>query len=266
MSREEPVTKVSLTRITAAIPTAKEVPAEDVVIKEAPVTIFVNDEELATLICLPQHIKELAVGFLCAEGIIEKPEDLRDFFMQPEEGLVWVQVPHEVRPRETFLKRYLTPCCGRARASFYFVGDARLSPVTAPLAVSAEAVLAFSRELEEKAVLFRTTGGTHAAALCSPQEQLLLYEDVGRHNAVDKIFGRAFLDQTPLHDKLLVFSGRVSAEILLKVARMGVPVLAARGAPTSLALEMARELGITLAGFVRGQRMNVYTHPERIIP
>ena len=265
MAHDELVARVTLTRVSAGARTTEAAPAEDVVIREAPVTVFVNDEELATLICLPEHLKELAVGFLCAEGILKEPGDLKDFFARPEEGLVWVQTSRAVRPRETFLKRYLTPCCGRARASFYFVGDARLSPVTAPLAVRAEAVLAFSRELEEKAVLFRATGGTHAAALCSPERYLLLYEDVGRHNAVDKIFGHAFLEQIPLSDKLLVFSGRVSAEILLKVARMGIPLLAARGAPTELAVEMARELGITLAGFVRGERMNVYAHPERII-
>lgn len=239
---------------------------EDEVAREVPVTLFLNDEELVTLVCSPGNLEELAVGFLCSEGILQRRTDLKDVFIRPEEGLIWVETSGPVPTRQHFLKRYITTCCGRGRSSFYFVNDTRgISPVTSPLAVRAGAILEFSRELEERAILFQATGGTHGAALYAGSQRLLLYEDIGRHNAIDKIFGRAFLDEMELKDKLLVFSGRVSSEILIKVARMGIPILIARGAPTDLALEMAKETGITVVGFARGERMNIYTHPERVI-
>ncbi|SHE91565.1 FdhD protein [Desulfofundulus australicus DSM 11792] len=239
---------------------------EDEVAREVPVTIFLNDEELVTLVCSPGHLEELAVGFLCSEGILQERADLKEVFIRPEEGLIWVETTRPVPARRQFLKRYITTCCGRGRSTFYFVNDARgISPVTSSLAVRGSTILEFSRELGKMAALFQTTGGTHSAALYSANQRLLLYEDIGRHNAVDKIFGRAFLDGMALKDKLLVFSGRVSSEILIKVARMGIPVIVARGAPTGLALEMARETGVTVVGFAREGRMNIYTCPERIL-
>ena len=122
-----------------------------------------------------------------------------------------------------------------------------------------------SDRLEEMSVLFQQTGGVHNAALCAPTEVILFYEDVGRHNAVDKIFGRAFLNGISLEDKILVFSGRVSSEIVIKVGKMGLPVIISRSAPTDLGIEMAEKLGITIVGFAKGERMNVYTYPERIL-
>ncbi len=239
---------------------------EDQVIREVPVTLFLNDEELVTLVCSPDHLEELAVGFLCSEGILQKRTDLMGVFIRPEEGLIWVETSRPVPGRKNFLKRYITTCCGRGRTSFYFINDARgISPVTSSLIIRADSILNFARELEEEAAMFQSTGGTHGAALYSQNERLLFYEDIGRHNAVDKIFGRAFLDDMDLRDKLLVFSGRVSSEILVKVARMGIPILIARGAPTDLALEMAKAVGITVVGFARDDRMNIYTHGERVI-
>jgi len=239
---------------------------DDEIVREVPVTVFLNDEELVTLVCSPAHLEELAVGFLCAENILRRRDDLKSVTIREEEGLIWVETTGPAPRRETFMKRYLTTCCGRGRSSFYFINDAReITPVNTTLRVKAGELLALSRRLEEQSAVFHATGGTHAAALCTPGKILLFYEDIGRHNAVDKIFGRCFLDGLPLADKILVFSGRVSSEILIKVARMGIPVLVSRGAPTDLALAMARETGITVAGFAREDRMNVYTGAERVV-
>jgi len=251
-----PIAKITGTQLAATI---------DTVVREIAVTLFLNDQELATLVCSPKHLTELAIGFLCAEGILQEHTDLKGVIVNETDGLIWVETTKPMPAQETFLKRYITTCCGRGRSSFYFINDARGSrPVTAALTVTAEDVLALSKCLEEAAILFKATGGAHVAALSRPGEVLLLYEDIGRHNAVDKIFGRCFLDGISFEDKLLVFSGRVSSEILIKVAKMGVPVLVSRGAPTDLALDMATELGITVVGFARGERMNVYTHGQRI--
>jgi len=240
--------------------------SQDRVVREAPVTLFLNDEELVTLVCSPAGLEELAVGFLCGEGILNQPGDLKNITVNEEQGLIWVETNTPAKPPETFLKRYLTTCCGKGRASFYFVNDARgISPLNpGDFRISPENIRELAAALESRAELFRSTGGAHGAALCRPGGIIAFFEDVGRHNAVDKVIGRCFLNNLPLADKALVLSGRVSAEILIKSARMGLPMVISRSAPTDLALQLAGELGVTVAGFVRGDRINLYTHPERV--
>ncbi|MFZ5650198.1 MAG: formate dehydrogenase accessory sulfurtransferase FdhD [Bacillota bacterium] len=238
----------------------------DMVVREVPFTIFVNDEELVTLVCTPVNLEELAAGFLCSEGILRQPRDLKGITVNKNDGLIWVETTSPAPATGNFLKRYITTCCGKGRASFYFVNDARgIDPIAGDLRLSAAGITALSKELEEKAELFRQTGGAHGAALCIPGKIIVMYEDIGRHNAVDKILGHCFLRKIALSDKILAISGRVSSEILIKAARMGVPVLISRSAPTDLALQMADELGVTVAGFVRENRLNLYTHPERVV-
>lgn len=257
----EPYKEIILTSYRNGIPEEKK----DIVAEEAPYTLFLNDKEFVTLVCSPTHLRELAAGFLCSEGILNQPGDLKDITINMEDGIIWAETTSAPRAQGEFLKRYITSCCGRGRSSFYFINDARdIVPVQSPLRVTPAAMLRLAEELEDRASLFKATGGAHGAALCQGEKILLSFEDIGRHNAVDKIYGHCFLNQIKLSDKIIVFSGRVSSEITIKVARMGVPVLVSRSAPTSLGLEMAQELGITLAGFARGNKINIYTHPERI--
>ncbi len=237
----------------------------DLVAREFPVTLFLNDEELVTLVCTPDSLEELAAGFLYGEGLLAGPGDLKSIRVNREDGLIWVETTSPA-PAEGFLKRYLTTCCGKGRASFYFVNDAGgIRPLQAAgFRISREEIAALSSALEAEAGLFRSTGGAHSAALCRPEGIIAFYEDIGRHNAVDKIAGHCFLKGIPLSDKAIALSGRVSSEILIKAARMGVPMVISRSAPTDLALQMAEELGVTVAGFARGNRVNLYTHPERV--
>ncbi|MFZ5645173.1 MAG: formate dehydrogenase accessory sulfurtransferase FdhD [Bacillota bacterium] len=239
---------------------------DDFVVREVPYTIFLNDEELVTLVCTPEGMEELTAGFLFSEGILLQPGDLKSITINNDEGLIWAETVSPTPRTENFLKRYITTCCGKGRASFYFVNDAKdLKPVeTGSFKIDIESVTALSSILEEKASLFKITGGTHGAALFGSTEIIKHYEDIGRHNAVDKIVGHCFLRGIPLFDKIIVISGRVSSEILIKTARMGIPLVISRSAPTDLALQMAERLGVTLAGFARGNRVNIYTHPERI--
>ncbi|MCL5058509.1 MAG: formate dehydrogenase accessory sulfurtransferase FdhD [Actinobacteria bacterium] len=241
---------------------------EDLVVREVPFTIFVNDEELATLVCTPDGLEELAAGFLCSEGILRRPGDLKEITLNYDDGFIWVDTVNPVPATGNFLKRYITTCCGKGRASFYFVNDARdLKPLeVGDFRIEVESVTALASLLEERAGLFRSTGGAHGAALCDFGRIIAHYEDIGRHNAVDKIIGHCYLNKISLADKIIVISGRISSEILIKVARMGVPVIVSRSAPTDLAIEMAESLGVTVAGFVRGNKVNVYTHPERVVP
>lgn len=243
----------------------KIITTEDQIVREVPITLFLNGQEFVTMVCSPQALEELTVGFLCSEGLLQTPEDIKDIRIDEENGTVYIDAP-DAESESKFLKRNITSCCGRGRPVFYFVNDAKsMNKVTTELLVTPGQVWDLSDHLEEMSILFQQTGGVHNAALCAPNEVILFYEDVGRHNAVDKIFGRAFLNRIPLEDKILVFSGRVSSEIVIKVGKMGLPVLISRSAPTDLGLEMAEKLGITVVGFAKGERMNVYTHPERIL-
>lgn len=262
MSNKEKTIIVSLVRVENGV--SRE--TADTVVREIPVTLFLNDRELVTMVCSPDYLEELAAGFLCSEGILAAPGDLKSVTVNRTDGLVWVETTRPVDTDQLFLKRYVTSCCGRGRASFYFINDARgTAPVESGLTLTAGQVSRLAAALEEQAGLFRATGGVHGAALCTPEELVIFFEDIGRHNAVDKIFGHCYLKGIDLTNKLLVFSGRVSSEILVKVARMGIPILISRSAPTDLALTMATELGITVVGFARGARMNIYTHPGRIV-
>jgi FdhD protein len=121
-----------------------------------------------------------------------------------------------------------------------------------------------NNELQQKALLFKATGGVHSAALADNEMLLYFYEDIGRHNAVDKIIGECLLNGTATDDKALFTSGRISSEIMLKAAKLKIQLIVSRAAPTSLSVELAEALNITLVGFVRGRRMNIYSHPWRI--
>lgn len=243
----------------------KIITTEDSLVREVPITLFLNDKEFVTMVCSPQAVEELTVGFLCSEGLLQSPDEIKNMRFDEENGIVYLDAPG-VESESKFLKRNITTCCGRGRPVFYFVNDAKsMNKVTTDLMITPGMVWDLSDRLEEMSTLFQETGGVHNAALCTPTEVIYFYEDVGRHNAVDKIFGRSFLDRTPLGDKILVFSGRISSEIVIKIGKMGLPVIISRSAPTDLGLEMARKLGITVVGFVKGEKMNVYTYPERIL-
>ncbi|MCL6635990.1 MAG: formate dehydrogenase accessory sulfurtransferase FdhD [Peptococcaceae bacterium] len=237
---------------------------EDEVVKEAAVTVFLNDQELVTMVCSPRAIEALVAGFLFVEGIVRERGDLRNIKILPDEGFVFVETAAPTEAESLFLKRCLASCCGRGRSTFYFVNDAGLKPVEAEFSVTAGQILALNEERERRSATFRITGGTHNAALCSAREIIYFDEDIGRHNAVDKVLGRAFLDGVPFQDKLIFLSGRVSSEMVVKAARAGVPLIASRAAPTDLALDMAEKLNISVVGFVRGNRLSIYTRPERV--
>ncbi|MCL6449306.1 MAG: formate dehydrogenase accessory sulfurtransferase FdhD [Armatimonadetes bacterium] len=238
--------------------------AEDEVVREVPITIFLNDQEFITVVCSPFSIEALVAGFLFVEGIIADRKELLNIKVLPDEGLVWVETARSTAAESLFLKRCLASCCGRGRSTFYFMNDAGLAPVRAEFTVTVDQIRALNEEREKRSVTFRTTGGTHNAALCTPREIIYFDEDIGRHNAVDKVLGRAFLDEVPFQDKLIFLSGRISSEIVIKAARAGVPLIVSRAAPTDLALAMAEKLNIGVVGFVRGNRLNIYTRPERV--
>lgn len=240
---------------------------EDSVATEYPLTILVNGEELATVVCSPSHLEELVLGFLTAEGVLARGDPVRDLYVIPEEGIAVVEAPERAGApeRALFGKRFVGSCCGKSRAGFYFANDARTArAVEGDLRLSAGDCLRLMGELHAASPLFAGTGGVHNAGLATRGGLGVVRTDIGRHNTLDKLYGHALRDGVPLEDRAVVFSGRISSEVLLKVAKMGCPVLLSKSAPTDLALDLAEELGVTTVGFLRDRSMNVYTRPERI--
>jgi FdhD protein len=180
-------------------------------------------------------------------------------------GVVRVEtVGGEEFDREALFKRLITSGRGSG-ASFYSVTDVQGQvKVESRVKISTLEVLALVNEFQQRSQIYRATGGVHSAALCDMENILVFSEDIGRHNAIDKIFGECILNDIATEDHIIITSGRVSSEILLKVARRNVPIIVSKSAPTNLGLRLAADLGVTVVGFVRGRRMNVYTHAGRI--
>ncbi|MDD3654331.1 MAG: formate dehydrogenase accessory sulfurtransferase FdhD [Desulfotomaculaceae bacterium] len=241
-------------------------PDHEFIVDEIPLTVYVNDNELATLICSSGAYKELAVGFLINEGIIKNYSDIKDITFNETDGLMWVETTFPVKQTETFLKRQIASCCGKGRACLYFVNDVtQLEPVNSSKQFAAPHLLHMIGLLEYGSETYEKTHGVHSAAMGDDTGLLAMFDDIGRHNAVDKVLGYALLNQLTTADKCLLLSGRISSEILIKAGHSGIPIVVSRAAPTSLAVDLADQFGIALVGFARGERMNVYSHPEKVI-
>jgi FdhD protein len=237
---------------------------DDTVIREVPLTIYLNGDEFVTLLYTPEMADMLAVGFLRSEGLIQHFSDITSLRFEPENNVVFVEIRGGALAEKLYGKRTITSGCGKGTV-FYSVLDAlRSHPVSSEMTVSPQEIEGAMRRLQDASVLFKLTGGIHSAALCEKGQVVFTCEDIGRHNAVDKIIGLCLKDEISLTDKYVVTSGRISSEILVKTAKLGIAVLISRSAPTSLSIELAESLGITLVGFARGRGFNVYTHSSRI--
>ncbi|WP_282936817.1 formate dehydrogenase accessory sulfurtransferase FdhD [Paenibacillus sp. RC67] len=238
---------------------------EDEVASEFPLTIRVDGEEFATIVCSPSDLENMVVGFLASEGMIRSMEEIRKLSLDPDRGYADVELTAAQNTgKDWYNKRFIGSCCGKSR-QFYFHNDARTAKtITSRMTITAEQCLELMRELQQCSSDFRNTGGVHNAALASTEELQIVRSDIGRHNALDKIYGHCLQHRIPLKGKVLVFSGRVSSEVLLKTAKIGVGIVLSKSAPTQLALQLAHDLGITVVGFIRGDSFNVYTHHERL--
>ncbi|MBA7478676.1 Sulfur carrier protein FdhD [subsurface metagenome] len=239
--------------------------SEDVVTIELPLTIIVNNKELTTLLCSPTDLKYLAIGFLASEGLIKDKAEIKKIIVDDERGVVRLETTENKGfTQDTLFKRVITSGCGRG-VSFHSAADVQeQSKVESQTTISNVEVFTLVREFQHRSQVFKTTGGVHSAALCDTKNILVFNEDIGRHNAIDKIFGECMLTDIPTDDRIIITSGRVSSEILLKVAKRNIPILISKSAPTNLGVRLAHDLGVTLIGFVRGERMNVYASGWRV--
>ncbi|NLI93808.1 MAG: formate dehydrogenase accessory sulfurtransferase FdhD [Peptococcaceae bacterium] len=237
---------------------------KDLIVREFPLTLFVNEREIVTMVCSPNDLKELGVGFLLSEGLIQNSKNIVELECQESEGLLHIRIYPEPSNTNSFLRRNIASCCGKGRAGLYFINDARqVKEVKASGCFTKNLLLRHMSWLEKNARSFRLTGGVHSAALANDRI-LLMAEDIGRHNAVDKVLGALCLQGMETADTCLLLSGRVSSEIVIKAARANIPLMLSKGAPTDLAIDLAEDLNITLIGFARENRLNIYSHPERV--
>ncbi len=236
------------------------------VIEEKPVTLTINGRELLTLLCAGHHLEELAAGFCYAEGFLRNRDDLAGIEVDAVGGAIRVKTLNEGSVADRLWeKRTVTSGCGKG-SIFYYSLDAILSrPVVSRIRLTPEQILARVEDLHRQSDTYRRTHGVHNTALAEPDRILLFRSDIGRHNAVDMIVGHGFLRGVSFDDKLLLTTGRLTSEILIKCAKVGIPVLVSRNTATTLAIELAKSLNITLIGYVRGGKFTVYSGKERLI-
>ena len=223
------------------------------VVREQPLTVYVNEERFLTLLCSPFQLEALVVGYLWMEKVIDDLAEISRLDISEVDGRADVTLTHSVvLPTE----RILTSGCG---GGITFRIDPRLFPrLQSTLQVSAPQLAARLKELFAQAHHYQASRGIHGAALADHDRLLVMAEDVGRHNAVDKVKGEAMLKEISTVDRILLSTGRVSSEMLLKAARMGVPVVASRTSPTEMAVGLAEQLGITVIGYLRSDSLNLY--------
>jgi FdhD protein len=246
------VKKVEITRIRSDGSTET---LEDSVASDVAVCIFVDGEFYRTLVASPGMLEELVVGHLYAEGVVSSPADIGELNVQPER--VDVSLRHPVNLSEITMRksRLLTTAC----AGFPRIRPGSVRRVKPVEDLDAALIHGVVDELNRLSTVFRETGGTHSALIHHMDDGFVAFaEDVGRHNALDKVIGRCLLDAVDLSRCVLASSGRLAGEMVLKAAAAGIPVVCSVSAPLMSGIIVAEEAGIRLVGFVRGRRMNLY--------
>ena len=259
--------EVSITKLDLTTKTSKK--TTDFIAEEKPLHLFVNNTYWATILCSPADLKEMAVGHLLSEGVLKSTAEIDEVILKEAENSCYVKLKTEVKVEarlnlSRLHARVVTPACGSGSPYQY---ARRPAKVKSELTVNAEILFNSVNQLNFKAELFRKTGGVHAAAIYKADGALVaMAEDVGRHNAVDKVIGMAALIQTDFSRCFFALSGRLSGDVVFKASKVGLPIIGSLAAALSSGIEMAEQANLTLAGFVRGKRMNIYTFDERIRP
>lgn len=245
----------------------------DEIVAEEPLEIRVDGRSVSVTMRTPGHDDELAAGFLFSEGLLRRREDVREIapeWLRDDCNVVDVRLAEGVTFDYTSLSRHVfaSSSCGVCGKASIEAVHRHFPAVSSQMEVAVETLLALPGRLAAAQEAFRRTGGLHAAAIFDERGELvLLREDVGRHNAIDKVLGHGLLKSLlPFDRHIMLVSGRASFEILQKALAGGVPIVAAVSAPSSLAVQLAQDSGQTLIAFLRGERMNVYAGAERLRP
>ncbi|BCS89743.1 formate dehydrogenase accessory sulfurtransferase FdhD [Pseudodesulfovibrio sediminis] len=235
-------------------------------IRETGLTIMLNGREVVTLLCTAKYPEYLAIGFLKSDAFISSPDQITDLTVRDEGDRLVAEVETCHDPwKDRIMERSITSGCGKGTNFGRNVTTISKRRLTGDIKVTPEQILSLARELHSRSTLYNTTRGCHNSSLCTPDKMLLFREDIGRHNAIDMICGQCFLDNVSVENKMIVSTGRIASEILLKVCRIGVPILASTAVATSFSVELARKTGITLIGNIKDDSFWVYNDQGRII-
>jgi len=261
--------EIKVSRVNVSKQTIEE--RQDFVAEETSIHIFLNKINYGTILCSPYQLKELVVGHLLSEGLVNSTKEIAELVLK-KDGKCLVKLRSGIDAAERISSsqrfgRLIVSSCG---SPDYWPLSEVISSLNMPkldmkMTVEAESISQSVNRLNTIAQEYRKTGGVHVAALYSIEGELVaLAEDVGRHNAVDKVIGAAAIENLEFKNYFLALSGRLTGDIVLKAARMTIPVIASLAASISSGLEAAQLTGVTLVGFVRCKRMNIYTYPQRI--
>ncbi len=230
------------------------------IIVETPVSLTVNGEVWLTFMCTPVDLEFLAIGFLFNEGIVTTKDEIVSVRLCAAGDNVDIWLDHSAEKPEKW--RRTSGCTGGVTA---LEENSPIPPVANGGVISSAQVGVMVTQLFEAQLLYRLSGGVHTSGLSDGHTILVSAEDIGRHNTLDKLAGRCLMDDINPARKVILTTGRISSEMLQKAARMGASILISRTSPSSLSIELARRLGVTVVGYARRNKFNVYAHPERII-
>lgn len=230
------------------------------VIQEIYMCMSVNGHELATIACSPIQQEALALGFLANEGLIASLDDVKSIHLSKGSSCVDVWLAHDNFKQPD--KRIITSGCGGGLTFDDLSGKAE--PLTSNVSTTPELAWARMDDLNQSGTLYSQARGVHTAGISDGEKLLLVAEDVGRHNTLDKLRGMALQAGLDLRDNMLFSTGRVSSEMINKARSMQLPIVCSRTSPTSMSVALAEAWGITLVGYLRRNSMNVYTHPQRL--
>lgn len=234
-------------------------PAEKMVVEEYALRLKINGNELATLICSPHQLNFMIVGFMRLQGFIDSLNDLLSMGICSEHGLAELRIKAELPTR---LQPTLTSGCGTGISFNLPESFLKSSPPSSRYHSGDLARL--MKQMNEQTELYHCHGGIHSSAIGVSSGLLLTAEDIGRHNTLDRLAGEALFRQINLRDKVLLTSGRISTEMVAKAARLGIGLIASRTSPTDKAIELCEQVGICLVGYLRGRKMEIYSHPQQV--
>jgi len=238
---------------------------EELVATEAPIDIFMNDTRVATLHCSPTNLEELGIGWLLSHAVIASVDEVDDVKAGDNDVRINCRRKAEAQNKAVQITKSVHSSYDSAVEGFPSSFDKITTPfVSSDYKIEAENILRYVKVLNEKSSIFKSTGGTHSAAIFYRGRLVAFAEDIGRHNAVDKAIGITAKKKIRFSTCTMISSGRQPANMVMKAARTGVPILASVAAPIHSGIDVAVKTGVTLVCFARGQRMNVYSHPERV--
>lgn len=262
--------KINITRIKKG----KKEEMQDMVLIENPIDIIINSEPFVNIICLFKDLKELAVGFLFSLGIINSMEDIKQLNVNELENCIYIEIKDNNKLENLNINpigRVIDTTCGipspwRDIIKKSLNSDHDDVKIKKEIKIRTEIIFSSIKKMQIETSLYRETGGCHGAAIFDFEGNLIACkEDIGRHNAIDKVIGEIILNNGNFKNKFLTSSGRLTGDCVLKAVRAKLPIVASLSAAVESGIRLAFAYGITLIGFVRGSRMNIYSHPERIL-